>query len=48
MNQIMTEPVHVFRKPMSKEEMTDVIIAAKKEKGLTWGYIANKLDVGET
>jgi cyanate lyase len=33
---------------MSKEEMTDVIIAAKKEKGLTWEYIANKLDVGET
>ena len=48
MNQIMTEPVCVVHKSMSKEDMTDVIVTAKKAKGLTWGAIANKLNVGET
>jgi len=48
MNQIMTEPVRVIKKSMSKEEMTDLIIAAKKTKGLTWSAIASKLNVGET
>ena len=33
---------------MTKDEMTDVIIAAKKAKGLTWEAIANKLDMGTT
>ena len=48
MNQIMTEPVFVVNKSMSKEDMTDFIVTAKKAKGLTWGAIANKLNVGET
>jgi len=48
MNQIMTEPVNVVSKTMSKESMTDIIISAKKAKGFTWEYIANELDVGET
>ena len=48
MNQIMTEPVRVVNKSMSKEEMTDLIVSAKKAKGLTWKSIANKLGVGET
>ena len=48
MNQIMTEPVRVVIKSMSKEEMTDVIITAKKAKELTWGSIAKELNVGET
>lgn len=33
---------------MTKEEMTDLIIASKKAKGLTWEAIASKLDMGET
>ncbi len=33
---------------MNKEEMTDLIIASKKAKGLTWEAIAGKLDMGET
>lgn len=33
---------------MTKEEMTDLIIAAKKAKGLTWEAIASKLDMGTT
>ncbi len=33
---------------MTKEEMTDLIIAAKKAKGLTWEGIAGKLDMGAT
>jgi cyanate lyase len=33
---------------MTKEEMTDIIIASKKNKGLTWEAIASKLDMGET
>jgi len=48
MNEIMTKPVRVINEPMTKEEMTDLIVSAKKTKGLTWGAIANKLNVGET
>ena len=48
MNEIMTEPVRVVNKSMTKEEMTDLIVTAKKAKGLTWKSIANKLNVGET
>lgn len=48
MNQIITEPVRIVSNSMSKEEMTDLIITAKKEKGLTWKAIADKLNVGET
>ena len=33
---------------MAKEEMTDLIIASKKAKQLTWETIARKLDLGET
>jgi cyanate lyase len=33
---------------MNKEEMTDLIIASKKTKGLTWEAIAGKLDLGVT
>ena len=33
---------------MNKEEMTDLIIASKKSKGLTWEAIAAKLDMGVT
>ncbi|GMR08581.1 MAG: cyanase [Gammaproteobacteria bacterium] len=33
---------------MNKEEMTDLIVAAKKAKGLTWETIGNKLDLGPT
>lgn len=44
----MTDPIRVVSKSMSKEEMTDVIVSAKKAKGLTWESIANKLNVGET
>lgn len=33
---------------MNKEEMTDVIFAAKKAKGLTWEAIGKKLDLGQT
>lgn len=32
---------------MNKEEMTDVIIAAKKTRGLTWNEIGKALDIGE-
>jgi cyanate lyase len=31
---------------MTKEEMTDLIIASKKAKGLTWEAIAGKLNMG--
>ena len=48
MNQIMTEPVRIVNKSMSKEDMTDLIVTAKKAKSLTWSAIANKLNVGET
>jgi len=33
---------------MTKEEMTDLIIASKKAKGLTWEHIAEKLGMGTT
>ena len=33
---------------MNKEEMTDLIIAAKKDKGLTWEGISGKLEMGTT
>jgi cyanate lyase len=33
---------------MNKEQMTDLIVASKKAKGLTWGAIASKLGKGET
>lgn len=33
---------------MTKEEMTDLIVAKKKSMGLTWENIADRLDVGET
>lgn len=33
---------------MTKEEMTDLIIASKKAKGLTWETIANKVNLGQT
>ena len=33
---------------MTKEEMTDLIIAAKKAKGLTWEIIASKLGYATT
>lgn len=33
---------------MTKEEMTDLIIASKKAKGLTWEAIANKVNLGQT
>lgn len=33
---------------MNKEQMTDRIIIAKKEKNLTWETIANKLNLGDT
>ncbi len=33
---------------MTKEEMTDLIITAKKAKGLTWETIGNKLNLGQT
>ncbi len=48
MNQIMAEPIRAIKKSISKEEMTDFIIAAKKTRGLTWSAIASKLNVGET
>lgn len=48
MNQIMNEPVRLVNNIMSKEDMTDLIISAKKAKGLTWGAIAKNLNVGET
>lgn len=48
MNQIINEPVRLVNNIMSKEDMTDLIISAKKAKGLTWGAIAKNLNVGET
>jgi len=48
MSEIMTEAVRVVNKSMTKEEMTDLIVTAKKVKGLTWNDIAEKLNVGET
>ena len=33
---------------MNKEEMTDVIIASKKSKGLTWEAIATEVGMGST
>ena len=33
---------------MNKEEMTDAIVSAKKEKGLTWEAIAKKVNLGQT
>ncbi len=33
---------------MNKEEMTDLIIAAKKSKNLTWEVIGNQLNLGAT
>ena len=33
---------------MNKEEMTDVIVSAKKTKGLTWEAIAKKVNLGQT
>lgn len=33
---------------MNKEEMTDVIVSAKKEKELTWEAIAKKVNLGQT
>ncbi len=33
---------------MTKDEMTDVIVASKKAKGVTWENIANQLGVGTT
>lgn len=33
---------------MTKEEMTDLIIASKKAKGMTWETIAGKMDKGAT
>lgn len=33
---------------MNKEEMTDVIIASKKSKGLTWEGIATEIGMGAT
>ena len=33
---------------MNKEEMTDLIVSAKKAKGLTWEAIANKVGKGTT
>ncbi len=33
---------------MTKDEMTDLIFASKKAKGLTWEAIAGKMDMGET
>ncbi|NQV84717.1 MAG: cyanase [Rhodospirillales bacterium] len=33
---------------MTKEEMTDLIVASKKAKGLTWEAIAAKIKMGET
>ncbi|VAW52267.1 Cyanate hydratase [hydrothermal vent metagenome] len=33
---------------MTKEEMTDLIIASKKAKGLTWEAIAKKVNLGQT
>ena len=32
---------------MTKEEMTDLILAAKEAKGFTWETIAGKMDMGE-
>lgn len=46
MTEIMTEPVRVVNKVLSKKEMTDIIIAAKKSKKLTWEEIANKVGKG--
>jgi cyanate lyase len=33
---------------MNKEQMTDLIIASKKSKGLTWEAIAGELNMGTT
>ncbi|MCP4341900.1 MAG: cyanase [Desulfobulbaceae bacterium] len=33
---------------MTKEEMTDIIITAKKQKGLTWESIGSRLNLGAT
>lgn len=33
---------------MTKEEMTDLIVASKKAKGLTWEAIAKKVNLGQT
>ena len=48
MTEVMAKPVHVMNKGLSKEEMTDLIVTAKKAKGLSWESIANSLNVGET
>lgn len=48
MTEVMTVPVHVGNTATSKEEMTDLIVTAKKAKGLTWKAIADELNVGET
>jgi len=33
---------------MTKEEMTDLIVASKKAKGLTWEAVAEQVGMGET
>lgn len=48
MNEMIRESVEVISKPMSKEQMTDLIVTAKKAKGLTWKDIGDKVGVGET
>jgi len=33
---------------MNKEKMTNAILKAKKEKGMTWADVAGKMNMGET
>jgi cyanate lyase len=44
----MTELRIAVKSALSKEEMTDLIVTAKKANGFTWEAIANELKVGET
>lgn len=44
----MTDLRIAAKSALSKEEMTDLIVTAKKAKGLSWQAVANELNVGET
>lgn len=48
MTEALTVPVHVGSEATTKQEMTSLIVAAKKAKGLSWKDIADELNVGET
>lgn len=48
MTEVNSVSVQVGSTAKTKEEMTDLIVSAKKAKGLTWKDIADELSVGET